>query len=565
VTLDTWRWDYIGVSGSGRVQTPNLDRLAKEGIYEPEAVTPCPLTTPAHASIMTGLAPMRHRVWDCTVYPLPGGIPTLAESFRTAGFTTAAFVASETLNRRYGLHRGFGRYDDVAMKAGTGKGDWGAASRDGAAVTDSFLAFLRTSQTEAPIFAWLHYYDAHLPYRPRPAFDGRYPKDPYASQVAFLDAEMGRVLSALKGDSRKWRVAVVGDHGEGLGDRGEATHGIGLYRSTLHVPFILHPKPEKALLHPKPWGLVDVMPTLLEWYGFTAVPDRDGETLFTRGAPQRALYAVSLLPTLFFSVEPSLGIRRGPRFYLRHSVEELFDLEADPGQARDVHLSQAELPALEALRALCDRQWPKGWFSRLVPMKIAGDSEEMNNLRSLGYISGAVPSLAKIRSADIRQVMKDHSDWEVAREEENVTGKKDRLLPLYPGLLARYPDSFALRKDYGTYLGKAGRDREAIDQLEKAVRIFPRDAVVLENLGALYLHQGRSDAARVALERSVEIDPGRPGAQKNLGLIYLDYLKQPEKAIPHFKKYLEAGGDSESERVRAFVMNYEKSGAGKAP
>lgn len=564
LTIDTWRWDHIGASGAGKVQTPNLDRLAREGIYEPEAVTSCPLTTPAHASIMTGLGPMRHKVWDCTAYPLPDGIPTLAESFRKAGFTTAAFVASETLNRSFGLNRGFGTYDDVANRAGK-TGDWWAASRDGAAVTDAFLAFLRKQKPQGPLFAWVHYYDAHLPYRTRPAFDGRYPRAPYASQVAFIDAEVGRVLSGLKGGSREWRVVVVGDHGEGLGDRGEITHGIGLYRSTLHVPLIVYPRPEKPLVHPRPWGLVDIMPTLLEWYGLAAVGDRDGETLFLRGAPERALYAVSLLPTLFFSVDPARGIRRGSRFYLRHSNEELYDLEADPGEERDLHRLEVELPTLEVLRALCDRQWPKGWFSRLVPTRVGEDTESLKNLRSLGYISGAVPAAAKIRSADIRQVMRDHSDWEVAREETSATGKSDRLLALYPALLARYPDSFALHKDYGSFLGKAGRDREAIDQLEKAARIFPGDVVVLENLGSLYLNQGRADAARAALERSVELDPGRVGSQKNLGIVYLDYFKQPEKAIPHFKKYLEAGGDEEAERVRAFLRRYEESSAPKAP
>jgi arylsulfatase A-like enzyme len=563
ITIDTWRWDYLGASGAGRVETPNLDRLAREGIFEREAVTPCPLTTPAHASILTGLDPARHRVWDCALYTLPETIPTLAEDFHAAGFTTTAFVASETLNRRFGLHRGFGTYDEVAIRAEASE-EWWTASRDGSEVTGAFLSFLRSQPADARLFAWVHYYDAHLPYRPRPDLDGRYPKDPYAAQVAFIDGEVGKLLSALREGGREWRVVVVGDHGEGLGDRGEITHGIGLYRSTLHVPLIIYPKPEKPLAHPKPWGLVDLRSTLLEWYGLPAARAGDGESLFSGEGKERVLYAVSLLPTLFFSADPSLGVRRGANFYLRHSAEELFDLDADPGEERDVNAAPAAADALKVLRELCNHKWPRNWYVSVLPSARRPSSEEARNLRSLGYIGGGPPAAAKIRSAAIGRMMKDHSDWELAREAVQASGRSDRLLELFPRLVGRYPDSFALRKDYGTRLGKAGRTREAIRQFEAAARLFAGDSVVLGNLGALYLEEGRIEAARSVLEESVAIDPDMAGPQKNLGIVYLDYLHQPDKAILHFKKYLEAGGDAESERIRAFIQNSGQAGAAEA-
>jgi choline-sulfatase len=561
VTIDTWRWDYIGVSGEKRVETPNLDRLAREGIYEREAVTPCPLTTPAHASILTGLDPVHHKIWDCASYTLPGNIPTLAEAFHSAGYTTAAFLASATVNKRYGLQRGFETYDDVVSRTGKIEA-WWADSRDGSEVTGAFQAFLRSQPAQSRLFVWAHYYDAHLPYRPRPGFDGRYPKDPYAAQVAFIDGEVGKLLRSVEGSGREWRVVVVGDHGEGLGDRGEATHGVGLYRSTLHVPLILHPRPQKPLLHPKPWGLIDLTPTIEEWCGLPEKGDADGENLFSSPGKDRALYAVSLLPTLFFSAEPSLGVRQGDRLYLRYSNEELYDLRADPAEERNARTVPGAADKLETLRGLCDREWPAGWLTTAMPSARQPSAEEMRNLQSLGYISGGFPAEAKIQVADIGQLMKDHSAWEMARRRAHESGRADDLLAIYPSLVARYPNSFALHKDFGLYLGRARRFQEAIAQLEKAARIYSKDPAVLENLGALYLMQNRVDAARVVLEECVAIDPNRIGPQKNLGIVYAEHLNQPEKAIPYFKKYLEAGGDDEAEAIKAYIQKAEGGGSG---
>jgi arylsulfatase A-like enzyme len=564
VTIDTWRWDYVGASGARRVETPNLDRLARGGVYEPETVTSCPLTTPAHASIMTGMDPTRHRVWDCALYTLPVNIPTLAEEFRAAGFTTAAFVASETLNRRYGLHRGFESYDDVPFRAGENEGGW-VGSRDGSEVTGAFQSFLRSRAPDAKLFAWVHYYDAHRPYRPRPGLDGRYPEDPYAAEVAFIDGEIGKLLSSLEGGGRKWRVVIVGDHGEGLGDRGELSHGIGLYRSTLHVPLIVHPKPEKPLLHSKPWGLVDIKATLLDWYGLPSGRREDGESLFSEGEKDRALYSVSIVPTLVFAADPSIAVRRGAGFYLRHSAEELYDLEADPGEQRDLLARPASVEVLKELRDLADRKWPKGWLAATLPSVARPSSEEERKLRSLGYVAGGSPVVAKTQSAAIGQLMRDFSRWEEAREATLASGKDAPLLDLLPRLVGRYPSAFTLRKDFGAALGKAGRTREAIEQLEAAARLFDGDSVVFGNLGSLYLAEGKVEKARVGLERSVAIDPSGPGPQKNLGIIYADYLKQPDKAVPHFQKYLDAGGDAEAAQIRAYVESVRTTGKPPSP
>lgn len=328
---------------------------------------------------------------------------------------------------------------------------------------------------------------------------------------------------------------------------------------------ILHPKPERPLRHPKPWGVVDLKATLLDWYGLPAGRTGDGESLFPESDRNRTLYSVSLLPTLFFGAEPSLGVRRGENLYLRHAGEELYDLAADPGEQRNLRGKPAGAEATKELRALADRKWPQGWLAAALPSAARPSSEEERRLRSLGYVAGSSPASVRVASAPLDRMMKDFSEWELARETVQASGRNEPLLGLLPRLVGRYPSSFSLRKDYGAVLGMAGRPREAVEQLEAAVRLFDGDAVVLGNLGSMYLSEGRVEEARGALERSVAIEPGRAGSQKNLGIIYAEYLKQPDRAIAHFEKYLEAGGDAEAGRIRTWVENAKRAGGASSP
>src|SRR5205085_2397970 len=118
--------------------------------------------------------------------------------------------------------------------------------------------------------------------------------------------------------ARTWQIIVVGDHGEGLGDHHEREHGFALYRSTLHVPLIIVPRPTRALVHPKPWSLVDLDPTIREFFGLP--PARtDGESLFTKGTPDRPLPCLTLAPSFLFAVNPVLGIRKGRYMLIKHA------------------------------------------------------------------------------------------------------------------------------------------------------------------------------------------------------------------------------------------------------
>jgi arylsulfatase A-like enzyme len=569
ITIDTWRWDYIGASGAGRVRTPALDRLAGEGVYEREAVAPCPLTTPAHASLFTGLDIHHHGVLDCTTSRLDQGPATLAEVLRSKGLKTAAFVAGETLKRRYGLDRGFDLYDDSGM-GNRSRGDWMAAGRDGAAVTEAVLSYLKTRGASVPLFVWAHYYDLHLPYRARPALDPLYPRDSYAAQAAFVDGQVGRLRSALEADAgRSWRVVVIGDHGEGLGERNEDTHGMGLYRATLHVPLIVWPRPARPFLHPRPWGLVDVLPTLRAWFDLPRGRGEDGESLFGEGRRDRWLTSATAEPTLMFGVAPFKGIRQSRYFYLKDGSEELYDLASDPGERNDLGRESAHRKVLESLRGISDRTWPRNWPSTGPAPSLPLKNEELENLQSLGYISGRVPSGRSLQHASVGKVLLDRSLWDRAREEAFKTRKGDGLMSLLARLVADYPASAFLHGDYGVRLAQAGNLQEAIRQMEDAIRLDARDGAGLANLGGLYLQDGRDGPAEACLKKALALDPANPMAHKNLGILHAEYRRDPGRAARHYREYLRLDPDSpDAPAIKAYLADHQgadPAGPGKSP
>jgi len=553
VTLDTWRWDSIGLSGSGRVQTPNLDRLGREGVYEPEAETPYPLTTPAHASLLTGLFPLNHGILDCLNYSLPPSVPTLAEAFRAQGFTTAAFVSSLSLDRRFGLDRGFGTYDEGRMDVASG-----ANSRDGAEVTAAASAFVAAQPAGARLFLWAHYYDMHMPYRPRPQYDARYPRDPYAAQVAYVDEQVGQLVGVLGRDpGRAWRVVVVGDHGEGLGDHSERGHGLALYRSTLHVPLLLYPRPDRPLRAPRPWRLEDLSGTLRSWFALAPAARSDGTDLFAEGRPDRPLPSLTLQPSFQFGVNPCLGLRRGSWMYMRHGVEELFDLASDPGEERDLAAQPAKRDDLVALREACDRALPRAALEAAAAPTAKAAPADLQALRGLGYLGGLAFDAARLQRANIRDVCEAEGAVVDAQESHRITGAAQPLREAYETLLRRFPRAAPYYRELGELLLREKNIEGAFDAFDHAVRLNPSDVESLVNLAGLHLALGHPDKARVLYESALVLQEADPVAHKNLGTLYAQYLKDPEKAVAHYRRYLELGGDEDQQVVRDYIRSVE--------
>jgi len=242
VTLDTTRADRIGAYGRAGARTPTLDRLARQGILFERAIAPTPITLPSHASILTGVYPTAHGVRDNAVFALAPEARLVSEVLAERGWRTAAFVGSFVLHPRFGLDQGFEVYHAPQPTREPMRDRY--VERPANEVVDDALAWLSGLAAGERFFVWLHFFDPHIPYEPPPAW--REPSvHPYEGEIAFCDAQLGRLLEALEeaGRARNLLVAVTADHGESLGEHGEETHGVFIYQATLHVPLILSGEP----------------------------------------------------------------------------------------------------------------------------------------------------------------------------------------------------------------------------------------------------------------------------------------------------------------------------------
>ncbi len=254
ITLDTTRADRMGFLGSKRGLTTNLDVLARQCVVFTHAYSQVPLTTPSHATILTGTYPQFHQVNDFGV-PLAEALPYAPAIFRAHGYHTAAFVGSLVLDpgagSAPGFDRGFDTYDAGFHRRRVGEDRYQAIERRGGEVVAHALAWLN-QHPKGPFFIWVHLYDAHDPYDPPEPYKNRYPTTPYDGEIAYVDSVLGKLLGYLRAHSlyAGSLIAVMADHGEALGDHGEATHGIFLYDETIHVPLLIKlpgvPQPEPA-------------------------------------------------------------------------------------------------------------------------------------------------------------------------------------------------------------------------------------------------------------------------------------------------------------------------------
>jgi choline-sulfatase len=391
VTIDTLRADRLGSYGAANAHTPHLDELARSGVRFDAALSPVPLTLPAHASLMTAVDPPRHGVRHNSVHRLGADLPTLAERLHQAGYATAAFVGSLVLERRFGLARGFDVYDD--RTEGRVSGETGYAERTADQVVDAALDWLERAPPR--FFLWLHFYDPHAEYRPPPGFASAFPGDLYAGEIAFVDAELGRLLGALRArfGPEGLLVAVTSDHGEALGDHGEPTHSYTLYEPTQHIPLLLVGDGlARGRVCERVVGLVDVAPTLLALAGAEPLPDVDGrdlrEQLDAAGPGERALYMETLATALDLGWSPLFAVRVGPWKYIRAPRRELYDLRDDPGE-RD-NRAEREAGRADALDALLERHLAA---AQRAPLPVALSEDDRARLRSLGYV---VPDTAEI-------------------------------------------------------------------------------------------------------------------------------------------------------------------------
>ncbi len=520
VTLDTTRADALSCYGVHAGTTPHLDALAAEGVLYERASTVAPLTLPAHASILTGLVPLRHGVRDNGLWPLPESARTLAERAAEAGCETAAFVAAVVLDESFGLAQGFERYDAPEPPSEQRTSHY--AERDARAVIDAALAWYAARDRSRPFLAWVHLFDPHSPYAPPEAFRrGSAPDELYRGEVAWADHELGRLLDALRADGTLARtlVLVAGDHGEAFGEHGEVSHGPFCYEPTLRVPFLVR-DPGEARPGRRSRELVsvaDVAPTLAEALGLAPEPGLDGVSLFRRAVPEsRGVYFESYTGYLSLGWSPLAGWRDARGKYLHSSEPLLFDPVADPGEERDLLAAGRADPKPYRLALAEVSHAP-----RLAAEEAGASAEMLADLRGLGYAGVDAPGhalpdpLAPSDRPSPQSKAREHYETLAALQRFNA-GDVAGAQPILARIAAQNPRNVFVLDMLGYALMRLGRHEEALEPLEALLRERPERANSWANLGISLVEVGRAEEAEQALGRALELDPGHGAALRTL-------------------------------------------------
>ncbi len=503
LTLDTTRADRLGCYDYSKAHTPNLDRLAAEGVLFEHAQSVMPLTTPTHATILTGRLPIEHGIRLNRESILPAEIPSIAEVLKAAGYDTAAVVATRILDAKFGLDRGFGLYD--GEKPGTKQ-----LSRPANEITDTALAWLRSRQRSRPFFLWAHYYDPHMPRTPHPRL---FPalKDPYDQEVAFMDMHIGRLLEYLRAGGKldNTLVVAVADHGESLGEHDEILHGFFIYQSTQHVPMIFRwpggGLPD-GLRVSGSVSLNDLMPTMLELSGIkldvfarkgapprTAVDEvmrRSFAHAVTGREPlvPRACHMEALWSLYYFDWAPLSGVVEDGWSYIHAPEPELYSLVADPGETNNLFAVEPRRADEMAMRLEAFERAAV----RHASAAAAVSPEEMRRFASLGYLAGnnaAVQNLSADNRFAGRANPKSQSRLILAdnRHSMFLSGRNlnDEILDDCILMADAFPD----RVGYAISAGRAhlmrARPDEALKYFERAEVLCPTNPVVIRHLQML--------------------------------------------------------------------------------
>ena len=373
-----------------------------------------------------------------------------------------------------------------------------------------------------PVFLWVHLFEPHTRYAPPPEIAARHAGDPYQGEVAAADAVLGRLLDGIDRAGRgRVLTFVAGDHGEGLGDHGETTHGIFLFQEVMRVPLIVH-GPEWGIgpaVVDGPVSLTDLAPSVLELSALPALPGADGLSLAAvvtgRGAaPQRGgVFAESHMPQIEYGWSGLRALVQGRTKLIQAPRSALYDLAEDPQEKRDLAAARAsEMPALvEALTDL--RRRAVASAPAAADSNASVSEDQMKDLQALGYAASGRPN----RPAGVDLV------------DPNAINPLDRTE--YVGLFAQAMD-----------LVQQGRPRDALSTFENLRHQDPRNVSLLHQYGQALMLSGFVDTALEIFRIAVDVDPGYALGWQRIGQL-LDSKRDLAGAEAAYRRAIEAGPD----------------------
>lgn len=411
ISIDSLRADHVGTYGYERDTTPALDALARESIVFERAYTTMSWTLVAHMSLLTGMYPTQHRVWDAS-RALSPRIPTLAERLHGIGYHTLGFFNPEWLNPCFGFERGFDVYRPHA------------SARE---ASEHLSRALAERPTDRPFFLFCHLYDVHTApidredwafYDPPAPYDRMYvedarerlgeidalgvwreqapalPERQHEAVIALYDGCVRFVDDVIGEWIERWRsegllddtvVIVTSDHGEGLGQHpGDRFGGHGdLFEEGLRVPFFIRFPDDRGAGERRadPVSHADLVPSLLEYLGLDGDTRLPGHSLFSPRPEDALIHAEDEHRTVLIGDRWKLVEERGGR------DGALYDLESDPGEEASLRPRiglEGFLEVAEPLREASRRE-RDDWFDPGPPLEIDPNEAMRARLRSLGY------------------------------------------------------------------------------------------------------------------------------------------------------------------------------------
>ena len=535
ITIDTLRADHVACYGYKQVETPAIDGLAADGVRFTQAFTHSPITNTSHITILTGLLPSVHGVTDFAV-PLSPQHVTWAELLKKQGYQTAAFIGAVILDSDTlapGLNRGFDFYDNFPTKTDT-KERWGRVERRATTVVEHAESWLEKHPTgphNTPRFVWVHLFDPHDPYEPPPPFSERYAQHLYDGEIAYADSALAHLIATIKksGAYQNAIIILVGDHGEGLGEHGEDTHGLFLYDATLHVPLII--KTSGGAHH----GLVvdslvrttDILPTALSMTSTPPPAELNGDSLVPlinaeTGSARRALFGETDYP-LRWGWAPLKAVRDEKAKLIEAPRPEFYDLQADPHELKNLYSAQSSNTSPQAqLQAEMAR-----WKAKL-PAATTGSPPEANlpdpkdKVEVQNLLHNSMLASDDGRTADSRQYLE----------------KAVQLDPSSSTALRQLGELELAAQDYP----------KAAAHLKSALRLRPDDSTAAFEAGQALQKSGDYPGARDALEASLTLAPSQTNARLLLGRVYLQ-LNDPHNAEDQFEAALLVESDNTEGRL----------------
>ena len=534
VTADTLRADRLPIYGYDKVETPNLDRMARTGVVFEQATTVVPLTLPAHSSMFTGTFPMHHGVRDNGGYYLGQDQVTLAETLKENGYQTGGFVAAFVLDSRWGLNQGFDRYYDDFDLAKYENVGLDTVQRRGGEVLQEAVKWMEEVKDDR-FFAWLHFYDVHTPYEAPEPFLSRYKNYPgarYDGEIAYLDSLMGELFDWLEKTDLDddTLVVFIADHGESLGQHEENTHGFFIYDATMRVPFLLK-APYRQIRTGQRISAqvrnVDLMPTILDLVAVEPPESIQGTSLvplLERETDDLGLlaYSESFYPRHHYGWAELKSVRNGKLQFIDAPRPELFDVEADPQQTTNL-ASQRAATVSELKNALDDlvARYSVEGIDDKVPE--TPDADTAAQLAALGYLGG--PSKIKIDPNRPLPDPKDKIRLFNLIKDAGADSSEDRIeeaMAKIEKVLAEDPDILEAHYIRGNLYTKQKELEKALAAYQDALARDPEYKSALFGLATTYQELGRTEEAEVGFRRILELDPRDNRAYYVLAKIHVD-------------------------------------------